>query len=96
MTHRTTALAEIAKLLEASGGLKVWVVGHTDYVGSAESNVTLAGARARAVVQALVKQHGIDAKRLASFGVGPYAPIAPNAGEEGRARNRRVELVVQP
>jgi outer membrane protein OmpA-like peptidoglycan-associated protein len=89
------ALKELAKLLETNAGMKVWVVGHTDNVGSVESNLSLAGARAAAVIKAAV-QHGIVASRLAAFGVGPYAPVASNTTEEGRARNRRVELVSQP
>lgn len=90
------ALQEIAILLKAEAAVKVWVVGHTDYVGSAETNAALSNARAAAVVQTLVKDYGLDAKRLSSYGVGPYAPVATNATEEGRARNRRVELVARP
>ena len=89
------AVAEVAKLLTADPALKVWVVGHTDAVGSAASNLTLSNARAAAVVKALVEKHGIAAARLGSFGAGPYAPVASNADEAGRARNRRVELVAQ-
>lgn len=90
------ALREIAGLLTAEPGVKVWVVGHTDYIGSAETNASLSSARAAAVVQALIKGHGLDAKRLSSHGAGPYAPVATNATEEGRAKNRRVELVARP
>lgn len=90
------ALKEVAKLLQQSPGLKVWVVGHTDYAGSTESNLTLSSARAASVVKYLSTTLGIDLKRLDSFGVGPYAPIASNNTEEGKAKNRRVELVVQP
>ena len=89
------ALSEVVKLLQGNLALKVWVVGHTDNVGSAESNATLSGARAAAVVKALT-QKGIEAKRLAPHGAGPYAPVASNSTEAGRARNRRVELVAQP
>ena len=89
------ALAEVAAMLRANAGMKAWVVGHTDNVGLVESNLALSGARAAAVVKALA-QRGIDAKRLAPHGAGPYAPIATNATDEGRARNRRVELVAQP
>jgi flagellar motor protein MotB len=45
------------------------------------------------VIQALTQKNGIDAKRLAAFGNGPYAPVASNDSEEGRAKNRRVDLV---
>jgi outer membrane protein OmpA-like peptidoglycan-associated protein len=90
------ALKEVAKMLQQSGEIKVWVVGHTDYVGTAESNLSLSTARAASVVKYLTDNLAIDAKRLGSFGAGPYAPIAPNNTEEGRSKNRRVELVVQP
>jgi outer membrane protein OmpA-like peptidoglycan-associated protein len=90
------ALKEVAKLLQASPGLKVWVVGHTDYVGSAETNLTLSAARAASVVRYLTGILGVDPKRLGSFGAGPYAPFGANNTEEGRAKNRRVELVAQP
>jgi len=88
------ALKELTALLQQNAGLRVWVVGHTDNVGTAEANVALSGARAAAVVQALVKR-GIAAARLAPHGAGPYAPVATNRTEEGRAKNRRVELVAQ-
>ena len=55
----------------------------------------LSRARAQAVVDALVKTHKIDIKHLAATGVASYAPLASNASEVGRAKNRRVELVLQ-
>jgi OmpA-OmpF porin, OOP family len=90
------ALEQVAKLLKGSPALKVWVVGHTDWVGSAETNTALSNARAAAVVRALTQQFGIAPGRLAPQGVGPYAPVATNTTDEGRAKNRRVELVAQP
>jgi outer membrane protein OmpA-like peptidoglycan-associated protein len=87
------ALEEIAKLLKQDAALKLKVVGHTDMVGALEANMTLSQARAEAVVQALVSQHGIAAARLKGHGVGPLAPVASNDSDEGRAKNRRVELV---
>jgi OmpA-OmpF porin, OOP family len=90
------ALREVAKLLEANTRIRVWVVGHTDYVGSADANVALANTRAASVVKALTQKHGIEARRLLPYGVGPYAPVVSNATEEGRTKNRRVELVIQP
>lgn len=89
------ALAQVISLLQGTPSLKVWVVGHTDNVGTLESNMALSSARAAAVVKALV-QKGVAAGRLAPHGAGPYAPVASNATDEGRARNRRVELVAQP
>jgi len=89
------ALAEIGKLLAKQAALKLFVVGHTDTVGTPESNLALSQARAEAVLQALVKDHGVAAARLRPFGAGPFAPVASNDAEEGRAQNRRVELVKQ-
>ena len=87
------ALVEIAKLLKANAGLQVYVVGHTDMVADLATNVKLSQARAQAVVNALVSQHGIVGSRLIPYGAGPYSPVASNKTEEGRAKNRRVELV---
>jgi len=89
------AIGEIAKLLKSDGSLKVYVVGHTDNVGGLEANMKLSQGRADAVMQALIRNHGIVATRLKSYGDGPYAPVASNDTEEGRAKNRRVELVKQ-
>lgn len=89
------ALTEVVKLLQGDPALKVWVVGHTDNLGAAETNVTLSNARAQAVLKALVDKK-VPAARLSAKGVGPYAPVASNANEEGRAKNRRVELVAMP
>ncbi|MBL8920121.1 MAG: OmpA family protein [Myxococcaceae bacterium] len=90
------ALDEVAKLLKADAALKLWVVGHTDSVGSVDDNMKLAQGRAEAVVSSLVSAHGIAAARLKGYGVGPLAPISSNDAEDGRGRNRRVELVKQP
>jgi len=90
------ALDQVAKLLKADVALKLWVVGHTDSVGKLEDNVKLAQARAEAVVAALTATYGIPAARLKGYGSGPLAPIASNDTDEGRAKNRRVELVKQP
>ena len=89
------ALAEIAKLLKADPRLKLYVVGHTDNVGVFGSNIKLSEDRAAAVVKALVGKYGIVSSRLTPFGDGPTAPVASNKSEEGRAKNRRVELVAQ-
>ena len=88
-------LAEIARLLKGQPALRLHVVGHTDNVAGLELNLKLSQARAEAVVQALVARHGIAAGRLRAQGVGPVCPVAANDTEEGRARNRRVELVRQ-
>jgi OmpA-OmpF porin, OOP family len=87
------ALKEIARLLALDPKLSVWVVGHTDSTGDESHNTTLSEARARAVVTALGTKHGVAAARLLPRGVGSLAPVASNDTEEGRAKNRRVELV---
>ena len=88
-------IREIARLLKAQPDLRLFVVGHTDSTGSLEHNMDLSRRRAASVTRALVQEHGIAAARLSPHGVGPLAPLATNATEEGRARNRRVELVRQ-
>jgi OmpA-OmpF porin, OOP family len=90
----TPALDEITKLLKQSPGLALFVVGHTDSAGALDYNLKLSADRADAVVKALVAR-GIAAARLKGAGVGPYCPVASNRAEEGRAKNRRVELVEQ-
>jgi OmpA-OmpF porin, OOP family len=88
-----TTLQEIAKLLTANPGLKVSVVGHTDNQGKADYNLDLSRRRAAAVVHELTSKYSVAADRLSSFGCGFYAPVASNDTEDGKAKNRRVELV---
>ena len=88
-------LEEMAKLLQGTPALRVHIVGHTDNQGALEANLALSRARAQAVVDALVKAHKVDPRRLSAAGVASYAPVASNVGDAGRAKNRRVELVVQ-
>jgi outer membrane protein OmpA-like peptidoglycan-associated protein len=90
------ALDEVAKLLKADPALKLWVVGHTDWVGKVDDNMRLAQARAEAVASELAGAYGIAAARLKGYGVGPLAPVAGNDDESGRAKNRRVDLVKAP
>ena len=89
------ALEEISKLLKAETALKLRVVGHTDNQGSLDSNIALSKRRAEAVNAALAGQYGVAANRLSAYGVADLAPVASNADEAGRAKNRRVELVPQ-
>jgi OmpA-OmpF porin, OOP family len=89
------ALQEITKLLKADPNLKLYVVGHTDNTGTFDSNIKLSMERATAVVSALVSQFSVSAARLTSFGDGPTSPVSSNDNEDGRALNRRVELVKQ-
>ncbi len=86
-------LEEIAKLLKSDSALRLHVVGHTDNQGRSDYNLDLSRRRAANVVRELTGAFGIAPDRLDSFGCGLYAPVAPNETEEGRAKNRRVELV---
>lgn len=87
------ALAEMAKLLKGNPAVNVFIVGHTDNTGTFEHNMKLSMDRATSVVNALVAKHGVAAARLKPYGVASLAPVAPNKAEDGRAKNRRVELV---
>jgi outer membrane protein OmpA-like peptidoglycan-associated protein len=87
------ALDEVAKLLSQNLKLKLWVVGHTDNVGTVVSNLDLSKRRAAAVIAVLVAKYHIAPARLDSFGNGPYAPVVSNDTEDGRKQNRRVEIV---
>jgi outer membrane protein OmpA-like peptidoglycan-associated protein len=90
------ALAAMAQILHERPELSVWVVGHTDWTGTFELNMSLSDARADAVVRALADRFGIDARRLEGYGVGPLSPDASNGTDSGRTANRRVELVARP
>jgi len=87
------ALQEIGKLLQQDSKLKLFIVGHTDSVGEFQMNMDLSRRRAEAVLKELTTHYGVSADRLQAYGDGPLAPVASNKDEEGRAKNRRVELV---
>lgn len=94
-TESAPTLAEMAKWLNANASNKVFIVGHTDMQGPVERNQKLSRDRAAAVIAALIKEHAIKAERMVAEGVGPFAPVASNADEAGRAKNRRVEMVLR-
>ena len=87
-------LDQAAAMLAQASSAKVEVGGHTDNVGAADANLALSQKRAESVRAALVAR-GIAANRLAAKGYGDTAPVADNRSEDGRAKNRRVELVKQ-
>ena len=89
------ALNEIAKLLTGNPNLKVFIVGHTDNVGGIEYNMKLSQARADAVVKALTTKYKVNPQQMKAYGVGQLAPVASNDTEDGKAKNRRVELTKQ-
>ncbi len=86
------SIAKAAHALANSPIPHISVEGHTDFVGNPQANRLLSTARAQAVADALIAQ-GIDAKRLSVAGYGQDRPIADNKTDEGRAKNRRIELV---
>jgi OOP family OmpA-OmpF porin len=88
-----SAVEEIAKLLRSNAALKLLVVGHTDNVGGYASNLDLSQRRAASVVNELATKHKIDRNRLSPVGVSFASPVASNKTDDGRARNRRVQLV---
>jgi len=91
-TESNAIIEQIVQMLKANPDLKISVEGHTDNVGNATSNKTLSEERAKSVVSAIVSQ-GIVIERLSSSGYGQDKPIGDNNTEEGRTKNRRVELV---
>jgi len=89
------ALDDIAKALNANPNMHLKIIGHTDNQGTPDYNMDLSSRRAANVSAALVGGYGIDPSRLSYEGAGLTKPIAPNDSDDGRAKNRRVELVVQ-
>jgi outer membrane protein OmpA-like peptidoglycan-associated protein len=88
-------LATLAQSLLRYPDTTIFVTGHTDNVGSAAFNQALSERRADAVFQELVA-NGVPARRIVARGAGLTQPVASNATPEGRARNRRVEIVIRP
>jgi OmpA-OmpF porin, OOP family len=85
-------IAQIVELMKSQPGLKLSIEGHTDSQGSPASNKTLSLNRSKAVIKA-VSGGGINASRMSAVGWGQEKPVADNRTEEGRAKNRRVEIV---
>jgi OOP family OmpA-OmpF porin len=90
------SLARLADWLTANPTASVELVGHTDASGNAQANTALSLARAEATRAALIAQFGIDPARITTRGAGPLEPIATNDTAEGRAQNRRVEVIATP
>jgi OOP family OmpA-OmpF porin len=88
-------LAEMARFLKTHTDTSVFVTGHTDNKGTLDYNLSLSGRRASAVATRLSTRYGISADRLVARGLAQLAPLATNDTEEGRAKNRRVEMVQQ-
>jgi OOP family OmpA-OmpF porin len=87
-------LAQLAEILRERPDLRVALVGHTDTVGALDPNIAISRARAQSVRDRLVSEYGVDTAQLDAEGMGYLSPVASNLAKEGRARNRRVEVVL--
>jgi len=88
-------IEEMAKMLKSNKQLKVFIVEHTDNVGTLESNLKLSEDRANAVVSMLTTKFNVSSSQIIAKGVGPLSPIANNNSEDGKKLNRRVEMIKQ-
>ncbi|WP_341224833.1 OmpA family protein [uncultured Arcticibacterium sp.] len=96
LTQESYAIIEtLSEYLKANTNQKYYIVGHTDNVGSLAKNQVLSEKRAKAVASALTNKYGISTSQISSHGVGQLSPLAINNTEEGRALNRRVEIVLK-
>jgi OOP family OmpA-OmpF porin len=91
-TESLPIVDQLAEMMKSNADLKISIEGHTDNVGTAEANKTLSINRGKAVMNAL-SVRSISASRLSSLGWGQEKPIADNRTEEGKSKNRRVEIV---
>lgn len=89
------ALKSIAEYLNANSNSKFCIVGHTDNAGDFANNMTLSENRAKAVLNELVPKYGVNTNQLKAYGVSSLSPVFSNSSDEGRAKNRRVEIVEQ-
>ena len=96
----SATLAKIAKIIKDYKDYDVLIEGNTDNVPINKPNIRnnwdLSALRASSVVQALQNEHGVDPKRLTAGGRGEFNPIASNATEEGKSRNRRTQIIITP
>jgi len=95
------ALTQLSRVLEKNPDISILIEGHTDNVpftsiGDVESNWDLSTKRATAVVKILLKNNQILPQNLTAAGRSEYLPIAPNSSKEGRASNRRIEVILSP
>lgn len=88
-----TSLVEVVDLLQSEPDKKIRIEGHTDSVGDADANIRLSEQRAQSVLDALVSL-GVDGSRITSVGMGEDFPIATNDTQEGRSKNRRVDVIL--
>ncbi len=94
-TKSDAALKNIADYLNAHKDKKFFIVGHSDNVGDFTANMTLSENRAKAVMDVLVTKYGVDAAQLKAYGDANLSPVTSNSTDNGKAKNRRVEIVEQ-
>lgn len=94
-TESAPTLTEISKFLKDNPTLNVYIVGHTDNTGDFSKNLVLSKDRAAAVTTELTDKYGVNKNQMNAQGVGPLAPVAGNTTEAGKAKNRRVEMVIR-
>jgi chemotaxis protein MotB len=94
------AIKKLAEVLNKNADIDIAVEGHTDSIpiktAQYKDNWDLSVARATNIVRSLNEEHRVDAKRLTSSGKGEFVPVASNSTPEGRAKNRRTEIVLSP
>ena len=89
------ALKNIAEYLNRNQDKKFLIIGHTDNVGDIQTNITLSENRAKAVMNELITKYGVNKEQLKAYGIANFSPMISNKTEDGRAKNRRVEIVEQ-
>ncbi|MBA7660184.1 Peptidoglycan-associated lipoprotein [subsurface metagenome] len=87
------ALRNIAEFLKANADSKYFIVGHAAGIGDFTSGMTLSENRAKAVMSELTAKYGVNENQLEAYGVGSLCPVSSNKSDEGRVKNRRVEIV---
>ncbi len=95
MPESNASLQIIAQYINANPGKKFYIVGHTDNTGDFSSNMTLSEERANSVVTELINNYQVKTEQLKAYGVSSLAPVASNTTKDGKAKNRRVEIVEQ-
>ena len=89
-------IIQLAKILENNPDISILIEGHTDNVGSSELNWNLSTQRALAVVKIIETNSKVDMSRITVAGRGMYTPVADNKSEEGKRKNRRIEIILTP
>ena len=95
LPESAATLTEMSKFLKLNPNMQVYIVGHTDNVGDFNQNLVLSKNRANAVATELAAKYGVNKTQINAQGVASLAPVASNANDAGKAKNRRVEMVLK-